>query len=131
MGRTAGGVSGHWDGIYGRRLPTEVSWYQDEPTVSLALLDALDVIPQEAIVDVGGGASVLVDRLLDRRFGDVSVLDVSASALAHAKERLETTIVVQIKVESRTQNAGEPAQRADARRRREVGDDLLDYPPPA
>ena len=78
----------HWDEIYGRRLPTEVSWYQDQPTVSLALLDALRVTPDQSIVDVGGGASVLVDRLLDRRFGDVSVLDVSAAALAHAKKRL-------------------------------------------
>src|ERR1039458_4468429 len=84
----AGDVAGHWDEIYGRRLPTEVSWYQDQPTVSLALLDALRVTPDQPIVDVGGGASVLVDRLLDRRFGDVSVLDVSATALAHAKKRL-------------------------------------------
>jgi cyclopropane fatty-acyl-phospholipid synthase-like methyltransferase len=88
MGRAAGDVAGHWDRVYGRRLPTEMSWYQEEPRVSLALLDALDVTPQVAIVDVGGGASVLVDRLLDRRFGDVSVLDVSAAALAHAKQRL-------------------------------------------
>lgn len=83
-----GDVAGYWDEIYGRRLPTEVSWYQDQPTVSLALLDALRLTPDQPIVDVGGGASVLVDRLLDRRFDDVSVLDVSATALAHAKKRL-------------------------------------------
>jgi hypothetical protein len=81
-------VARHWNEIYGRRLPTEVSWYQDQPTVSLTLLDALRATPDQPIVDVGGGASVLVDRLLDRRFGDVSVLDVSATALAHAKKRL-------------------------------------------
>jgi SAM-dependent methyltransferase len=81
-------VARHWDEIYGRRLPTEVSWYQDQPTVSLALLDALGVTADQPTVDVGGGASVLVDRLLDRRFADVSVLDVSAAALAHAKKRL-------------------------------------------
>ncbi len=81
-------AAGHWDEIYRRRPPTEVSWYQDEPTVSLALLDALGVTPEEPIIDVGGGASVLVDRLLDRGFGDVSVLDVSAAALAHARHRL-------------------------------------------
>src|ERR1019366_10221453 len=84
----AGDVAGHWDEIYGRRLPTEVSWYQHQPTVSLALLDALHVTRDQPIVDVGGGASVLVDRLLDRRFADVSVLDVSAAPLAHAKKRL-------------------------------------------
>jgi hypothetical protein len=47
-------VAGHWDEIYGRRLPTELSWYQDQPTVSLALLDALGVAPERPIVDVYG-----------------------------------------------------------------------------
>jgi hypothetical protein len=65
-----------------------MSWYQDEPTVSLSLLEALGATKEQPVVDVGGGAALLVDRLLDLSFGDVSVLDVSSTALAHARRRL-------------------------------------------
>ena len=77
----------HWDGIY-RADPTKVSWYQPSAAVSLALLDALGVRPDTSVVDVGGGASPLVDELLGRGFRDLSVLDVSATALDTARRRL-------------------------------------------
>lgn len=81
-------LAAHWDDLYGRRPATALSWYQDEPTVSLALLEALGASREQPVIDVGGGASVLVARLLDLGFADVSVLDVSATALAHAQRRL-------------------------------------------
>lgn len=71
-----------------RSGPTAVSWFQPEPTVSLDLIDRLDLRPSDPIIDIGGGASRLVDALLDRGFTDVSALDVSEAALEEARARL-------------------------------------------
>ncbi|MDT3442622.1 class I SAM-dependent methyltransferase [Pseudofrankia sp. BMG5.37] len=77
----------HWDDVYGRMVVTEVSWFQQEPASSLALVEAAGTGPRDAIVDVGAGASVLVDRLLDAGHTDVTVLDVAADALAETRSR--------------------------------------------
>ena len=77
----------HWDDAYTGRGVHGVSWYQDAPRVSLELIEALGIAPVDAVIDVGGGASQLADHLLDRGFADVSVLDVSAAALAEAQRR--------------------------------------------
>lgn len=78
----------HWTGVYEEKQATEVSWFQPEPTRSLEMLSAADVGPDDPILDVGAGSSVLVDRLLERGFRDVSVLDISPPALQSAKQRL-------------------------------------------
>lgn len=78
----------HWESVYASRAPTDVSWHQDTPASSLTLIEHCDVGPTGAILDVGGGASRLVDHLLDGGYLDVTVLDISATALAHAKQRL-------------------------------------------
>jgi len=78
----------HWDRIYRRSAPTELSWYQPEPTVSLALIRRVAPDLDAPIIDVGGGASTLVDGLLDAGYRDVTVLDLSGAALAVAHERL-------------------------------------------
>jgi len=78
----------HWENVYQTKSPLEVSWYQREPEISLALIERAGVGPEDAIIDVGGGASVLVDRLLARGFERLAVLDVSAKALTLARERL-------------------------------------------
>ena len=78
----------HWEQVYRTRPSHEVSWFQPEPARSLALLAEAGVGPESAIVDVGGGDSTLVDALVARRFRDVTVLDVSAAALARARARL-------------------------------------------
>jgi SAM-dependent methyltransferase len=77
----------HWNHVYTTKAPTEVSWFEADPRLSLDLIEWAAPAGGR-IVDVGGGASLLVDRLLDRGFANVAVLDVSAAALAHAKERL-------------------------------------------
>ncbi|MGZ8720541.1 MAG: class I SAM-dependent methyltransferase [Aeromicrobium sp.] len=82
------GKRDHWQEVYETKSPTEVSWFQNEPVVALELIDGLGVEPSEPIIDVGGGASTLVDHLLERECTDVTVLDISAAALAVAKERL-------------------------------------------
>jgi ubiquinone/menaquinone biosynthesis C-methylase UbiE len=82
------GTKAHWDGVYGSKAPAELSWYQPKPTRSLELLDQLGVGPTTAVIDVGGGASTLVDALLDQHLGSITVLDISGTALELAKARL-------------------------------------------
>jgi trans-aconitate methyltransferase len=74
--------------VYEGRADDSLSWYEDEPTLSLELIDVLGVGPDESVIDVGGGASRLVDRLLMKGFSDVSVLEVAASALAASQRRV-------------------------------------------
>jgi len=78
----------HWDEVYGRRATTEVSWYEAEPAQSLELISATHLAPGAPIIDVGGGASLLVDRLLARGHPDVTVLDLSGEVLAQVGTRL-------------------------------------------
>lgn len=78
----------HWENVYSTKDPTEVSWYQGAPQRSLQIIAATGVEPAAAIIDVGGGASTLVDHLLDDGFEDVTVLDVASAALAHSRARL-------------------------------------------
>lgn len=77
-----------WDGVYTTRADTAVSWFEETPDVSLDLLERIGAGPEDAVLDVGGGASRLVDALLARGFRDVTVLDVSEAALATARRRL-------------------------------------------
>jgi SAM-dependent methyltransferase len=78
----------HWDTLYSQRTPTTLTWFQEHPAVSLALFDALGVRSDQAVLDVGGGTSTLVDVLIGRGFRDLSVLDVSQTALDQARQRL-------------------------------------------
>jgi trans-aconitate methyltransferase len=77
-----------WDRRYSDGDATRVSWSQSAPAVSLALIDRLHVPKAAPIIDVGGGASLLVDGLLARGYADLSVLDVSSTALEIARHRL-------------------------------------------
>ena len=78
----------HWERIYRTKDPTRVSWYQPEARLSLDLI--LHVAPDTAtpIIDVGGGASTLVDGLLDVGYRNLTVLDLAPSALGIAQQRL-------------------------------------------
>ncbi len=78
----------HWEGVYRTKSPDAVSWYQPTPATSLALVDAAHVPTSAPVIDVGAGASALVDGLLDRGFRDVTLLDLSASALDVTRGRL-------------------------------------------
>ena len=78
----------HWEKVYRTKQPTEVSWYRPHLDVSLQLIEEAASNRDARIIDVGGGESTLVDDLLDRGYHNLSVLDVSATALAVAKERL-------------------------------------------
>lgn len=78
----------HWERVYGRSETDEVSWYQSESLVSLAFVDLLAIRLDAGVVDVGGGASALVDALLRRGFADLTVLDISESALKASRRRV-------------------------------------------
>jgi len=79
---------GHWEGVYGARKSTEVSWYQEVPGKSLELVSSVASSPDDAILDVGGGASTLVDHLLDAGYRDVTVLDLANGAFSQSQGRL-------------------------------------------
>jgi SAM-dependent methyltransferase len=84
----------HWDRRYSGAGATGVSWFQPEPAVSLELIDRLRVSKGAPIIDVGGGASLLVDRLLARGYTDLAVLDVSSTALEIARRRVDDAVRV-------------------------------------
>lgn len=77
----------HWDGRYRDVGDTQVSWFQERPERSLSLIAEVST-PHDSVVDVGGGASRLVDLLLDRGYHDVTVVDLSQEALSMSRARV-------------------------------------------
>lgn len=77
----------HWEDVYRTKGDAELSWFQEEPTSSLVLIDRNRVRPARAI-DIGGGQSSLAGILLDRGVAEVAVLDISSAAIERAKVRL-------------------------------------------
>ncbi len=78
----------HWEKIYLTKQPNEMSWTQENPKTSLDFIHSFNLPRQASIIDVGGGDSKLVDRLIDEGFEDITVLDISEQALKRAQERL-------------------------------------------
>lgn len=78
----------HWDHVYSTKQPHEVSWTQVRPHQSLQFIQEAAIPKDAAIIDIGGGDSLLVDYLLDLGYEDITVLDISAAAIARAKARL-------------------------------------------
>jgi 2-polyprenyl-3-methyl-5-hydroxy-6-metoxy-1,4-benzoquinol methylase len=78
----------HWESVYAARAPEEVSWYRPHLDTSLALIDRVEPSHSASIIDVGGGTSTLVDDLVRRGYANVTVLDLSETALRAAKERV-------------------------------------------
>jgi ubiquinone/menaquinone biosynthesis C-methylase UbiE len=82
------GDKAHWEHIYDTKQLDQVSWYREHLDNSLKMILQTGVPKYASIIDVGGGSSTLVDDLLDHGFSDISVLDISGSAIAASKERL-------------------------------------------
>jgi trans-aconitate methyltransferase len=101
-------MSGHWDDVYAQRAPEKLSWFQPHASLSLEFIDAMQLPQDTPLLDVGAGASLLVDGLLERGFGDVSLLDVSAHALEVTRHRLEPRAVETIVADV---TAWQPARR--------------------
>ena len=77
----------HWENVYSSKSDAELSWTQAEPATSLALI--AESCPAGRVIDVGGGTSLLAERLLDRGYA-VAVLDISQAAIDRARQRLGT-----------------------------------------
>jgi 2-polyprenyl-3-methyl-5-hydroxy-6-metoxy-1,4-benzoquinol methylase len=78
----------HWENVYSTKAADEVSWFQEHAGLSLQIIRDNALAPDGRIIDVGGGASTLVDDLLSAGFSKITVLDLSAAALAKTKARL-------------------------------------------
>ena len=78
----------HWDAVFASKPPDRVSWYRPHLNQSLGFLDGAGIGKSAGVIDVGGGASTFVDDLLERGYTNVTVLDVSETALQAAKTRL-------------------------------------------
>lgn len=78
----------HWEQVYTAKPSDSVSWFQEHADLSLRLIHNTGLGKDAAIIDVGGGASRLVDDLVAEGYTDVTVLDLSATALAVARQRL-------------------------------------------
>jgi SAM-dependent methyltransferase len=78
----------HWEKIYAEKAPNAVSWFRPHLETSLELIERLAPGRQELIIDVGGGESTLVDDLLARGYENMTVLDISQTAIDANKQRL-------------------------------------------
>lgn len=78
----------HWEAIYRTKELKDVSWYQPTPHTSLDFILKFGLTKNSKIIDIGGGDSFLVDHLLELGFMDLTVLDISESAIERAKNRL-------------------------------------------
>jgi len=78
----------HWENIYGKKAPDAVSWYRPHLERSLDLIEHAAPARSACIIDVGGGESTLVDDLLARGYHNITVLDISQTAIDVTKKRL-------------------------------------------
>jgi SAM-dependent methyltransferase len=78
----------HWEAVYATKPATSVSWYRPVLDRSLALIHTTAPELKTSIVDIGGGASTLVDSLLDAGYTDLTVVDIAPAALAASRARL-------------------------------------------
>lgn len=78
----------HWDKVYSEKPPTEVSWYEPMPQISLELIKSCEIDKDAAIIDIGGGDSFLAEFLVSLGYKNITVVDISSKAIERAKERM-------------------------------------------
>jgi len=78
----------HWEQVYNTKTPDQVSWTQENPKTSLDYIKACKLPKNAALIDIGGGDSLLVDYLLEEGYSQITVLDISEQAIKRAQERL-------------------------------------------
>jgi SAM-dependent methyltransferase len=82
------GTQAHWEKIYTTKAPDEVSWFSPHLKTSLKLIQRVECGPFASIIDMGGGESTLIDDLIARGYRNVTVMDISHTAIEHTKKRL-------------------------------------------
>ena len=80
----------HWERVYGTKAPTEVSWFRPHLETSLALIERVAGDRSASIIDVGGGESTLVDDLIGAGYLNITVLDISQTAIEHSNKRVDS-----------------------------------------
>ncbi len=83
-------IKTHWSTVYQTKAPNQVSWYQEYPALSLQFIEQTGIDHDAPIIDVGAGASTLVDHLVQIGYQNLSLLDLSGEALQEAQARLGT-----------------------------------------
>ena len=78
----------HWESVYATNAPDQVGWFQAHPRLSLEMIVECALSSSAHIIDVGGGASTLVDHLVAQAYANITVLDISGNALVAAQARL-------------------------------------------
>src|ERR1035437_3951530 len=78
----------HWEKVYSTKQPHEISWTQELPKTSLDFIHSFNLPKSATIIDIGGGDSKLVDYLVDEGYENISVLDISSTAIEKSKQRL-------------------------------------------
>lgn len=91
-----GDMEDYWNSVHHQKPEAELSWFQLLPSASLALIEHAGVPDTGSLIDIGGGTSRLVDRLLAQGYGDITVLDVSERALAVTRSRLAPKIAASV-----------------------------------
>ena len=82
------GRHSHWEGVYTSKGDEQLSWFEETPALSLELIEMVGSTSSPGIIDIAGGASRLAHCLVSRGYEDVTVLDISAAALARARSRM-------------------------------------------
>ncbi len=103
----------HWERIYETKAPTQVSWYQEHAQYSLQFIQSAGIQKADHIIDIGGGASTLVDDLIVAGFQHITVLDISGAALQFARQRLGTRAANVNWIEADIRQANLPQQAYD------------------
>jgi len=103
----------HWERVYGTKAPTEVSWFRPHLETSLALIERVAGDRSASIIDVGGGESTLVDDLIDKGYLNVTVLDISRTAIEHSKKRMSSVSSKAVWLVADVTNAELPAHAYD------------------
>lgn len=103
----------HWETVYTTKASNAVSWFQPHAVTSLEFINRLNCEKNAAIIDVGGGASTLVDDLLLNGHTQLTVLDLSGAALATAKKRIGENSASVKWVEADITNVTLPKQQFD------------------
>lgn len=78
----------HWENVYQSKSSADVSWYEPDPKQSVDMIVGASGTSHGRVIDIGGGQSFLVDRLLDVGFSQIAVLDISRTAIEATKARL-------------------------------------------
>lgn len=78
----------HWETVYQTKDHKKVGWYQESPEISLELLSKINATPEQSVIDIGCGASYLVDNLLEKGFRKITLVDISSHVLEIVRQRL-------------------------------------------